>query len=171
MIRHLAGKRTGQVIRSDEVIVSSTGGASIKIAGDNIDLNAKGTICIHAGKTMHISSAEGTIYIQGGKLVVINEHEKGPAVIIDQAIPAQPAAAPGKGLLTDAAKLPQGVLSKLTNPGGIPEVGQLADAGMNMAKSLMGQNGHSSPPANHPTDHLPPAIKPPNDRGGTSNIG
>jgi type VI secretion system secreted protein VgrG len=92
------GTTTGVQIYKGKVIVFSTGGASIKFAGDNIDINAKGTICLHSGMGSVISTATSDIKIQGGPDVKVNNQGKGedPKVITVAAAkkPTGPAGGP-----------------------------------------------------------------------------
>ncbi len=76
----------------DKIILLTTGDSSIKFSGKNIDLNAKGKVCIHAGMGIKYTSAKGKketqIDIQSGagKKVKINEIPggKGPAATVDK---------------------------------------------------------------------------------------
>jgi hypothetical protein len=122
MHRMLVGDSTGMVMRQDKVIVLSTGGASIKLSGDNVDINAKGNICFHAGKEMHISSHKGSIRIQGGKHVVINEQERGPEVKPDKPRVADSPLPPASGNAGTPPFKPSGF------PAAIAAAGSFAEA-------------------------------------------
>jgi type VI secretion system secreted protein VgrG len=126
--RMLVGNSTGVVLRKDRVIVLSTGGASIKLAGDNIDINATGNICLHAGKELHISSNKGTVRVQGGKHVLINEHERGPEVRPDQPIAASSPGSPLAGGTLGPPFLPSALASLVKLPGPFAEVTQAVGA-------------------------------------------
>jgi len=115
------GKTTGIEIHKEQIIILSTGGASIKLSGNDIFLNAKGSIHMHAGNgapAVHISAAAGNIQIQGGSDVRINDASSGPPPDVDAIRPAQPPGAGGKG--TPPA-LPSGGES-IQEPGGFPDV-------------------------------------------------
>ncbi len=105
-------------------IVITTGGASITLSGDDIFINAKGEIHLHAQKELHLSSAGGDVHIQGGPNVNINPEGKGSAPEIDKVKPATPPAPPGSpapGLPGTAPFIPVGGGS-IPKPLGVDDV-------------------------------------------------
>ena len=96
----LVGEHTG--LQMSEVgvpyVLLSTGGASIRLAGDNISIEAKGKLTVHAGKGVLLSSL-GTIDVVGGPEVHVNCNDgaAGEVGAAPRPVPLGPAKEPGGG--------------------------------------------------------------------------
>ena len=80
-----------------------------------------GSICLHAGKGMHISTATGDIKIQGGPNVVINDAKMGEPVHVATIVAAKNPAGPAPGSPGTKPFIPTGGGS-IDKPMGVDDV-------------------------------------------------
>jgi hypothetical protein len=90
------GSGTGSLF-TDKRIVLTTGGASIVIDGDDIFLDAKGTIRVAADQDVLVSG--NRVYIDGGPMAYVNCTAKGTTAVptLPAARPPREPMAPGSG--------------------------------------------------------------------------
>ena len=105
---------------TEKQILLTTRKAHVLLDEDKLSIEAQGTISLHAGKGIKISSNAGTVWIDGTPDIDINnDPAQGPA---PAPTPLGPAAGPGGGPQLPAPYRPEGATTTVPGPGGFPEV-------------------------------------------------
>lgn len=97
----------------------STGGATLRLAGKNLLLEARGEIHLHGGTKVEISTRSEAVWVKGAKVDIDCGGKQG-----DVPNPPQigPAVAPSSGPLMHAPYEPEGTFTELPPPRGFQEV-------------------------------------------------
>ena len=113
----VGGGSTGLLMTSGQLVLLTTGQASLELTKNNLHLNALGEIHIHAGSKIHISSS-GNIVIDGGPLVTMNDGHP-PTPDTTKVPPAHP---PTGGASSGPHVIPPKRQKPVTLPGSFDDV-------------------------------------------------